>query len=291
VEKRVSAEFSASTMPRVGFVGLGSQGGPMAEMIGRAGFSLTVWARRPEVSARFAATGAAVASDLTDLGRRSDLVGICVVDDHDVAEVAAEVLGGIAPGGSLVVHSTVHPRTVRALAARAALQRVDVLDAPVIGGGGAASRRQLAVAVGGDPVVFKRCQPMLECFGDPIIHVGPIGAAQQAKLLYNLLFVVNAGLHDHIASLAVQLGLDRAAVGQLLDQLRQSEFARRIARREATPEALSHAVQILAKDVTHATALMHESDLDGSGLDTLGAAGLERLRRLAEAGCEPDRTS
>jgi 3-hydroxyisobutyrate dehydrogenase len=218
-------------------------------------------------------------------------VGICVVDDHDVDDVAAEVLAGIAPGGSIAVHSTVHPRTVRALAARAALQRVDVLDAPVMGGGAAASRRQLAVAVGGDPVVLERCRPMLECFGDPIIHVGPVGAGQQAKLLYNLLFVVNAGLHDHIASLAAQLGLDRAAVGQLLDQLRQSEFARRIARREATPEALSHAVRILAKDVTHATALLHESNLDSSGLDTLGAAELERLRRLAQARCEPDRTS
>jgi 3-hydroxyisobutyrate dehydrogenase-like beta-hydroxyacid dehydrogenase len=185
----------------------------------------------------------------------------------------------------------VHPRTVQGLAARAASQHVDVLDAPVMGGGAAASRRELAVAVGGDPVVLERCRPMLECFADPIIHVGPVGAGQQAKLLYNLLFVANAGLHDHIASLAAQLGLDRTAVGQLLDQLRHSQFARRLVLREATPQALAHAARILAKDVTHATALLHESDLDMSGLDTLAAVGLERLVRLAQAGREPDLTS
>jgi 3-hydroxyisobutyrate dehydrogenase len=278
-------------MERVGFVGLGSQGGPMAEMIRRAGFSLTVWARRPEVTASFAATGAAVAADLADLGRRSDLIAICVVDDHDVDEVAAEVLRGIAPGGTIVVHSTVHPRTVRTLAARAALDGVDVLDAPVMGGGAAASRRQLAVAVGGDPVVLERCRPTLECFGDPIIHVGPVGAGQQAKLLYNLLFVANAELHDQVASLGMELGLKRSALAQLLDQLRRSEFARRLVLREAPPQALAHAARILAKDVSHATALLHESNLDSSGLDVLGAAGLDRLRRLADAGWEPDRTS
>jgi len=87
----------------------------------------------------------------------------------------------------------------------------------------------------------------------------------------------------------VKLGLERAALGQLLDQLRQSQFARRLVVRETTPEALSHAVRILGKDVSHATGLLHESDLDSSALDTLAAAGLERLRRVAA--CEPDRTS
>jgi 3-hydroxyisobutyrate dehydrogenase-like beta-hydroxyacid dehydrogenase len=264
---------------QVGFVGLGRQGGPMADMIGRAGFPLTVWARRPGVTDPFVAAGAVRADDLVDLGRRSDLVGVCVVNDDDVNDVASALLPGLRPGAVVVVHSTVHPQTVRRLAAAAADHRIDVLDAPVMGGGAAALRRRLAVAVGGDPALLDRCRPVLEAFGDPVVHVGPAGAGQQAKLLYNLLFVVNAGLHDRIASLGSELGLDRRGLGELLDQLRRSEFARRLVRREATPEALAHASRILTKDVTHALAVLQEEGLAAGPLGPLAWDAIDCLRR------------
>src|SRR4051794_9793296 len=105
---------------RVGFVGLGSQGAPMARRIVAAGFAPTLWARRPESLAPFADIVAAVAESPAALGAASDLVCLCVVDDAGVEQVAGEVLAGMAAGGVIAVHSTVHPDTVRRLAKTAA---------------------------------------------------------------------------------------------------------------------------------------------------------------------------
>ncbi len=104
---------------RIGFIGLGSQGGPMARRIIEAGYRTTLWARRPETLAAFADTGATVAESPAALAAASDLVCVCVVGDADVVEVAdgvAGVLAGLASGGVLAIHSTVHPDTCRELA-------------------------------------------------------------------------------------------------------------------------------------------------------------------------------
>src|SRR5262249_5281786 len=121
-----------STTTRVGFVGLGSQGGPMARRIVDAGFPTTVWARRPDATAAFAGTGAAVARDLVALGAASDVLGVCVVADADVEQVLDGpdgALAGMAAGGIVVIHSTVHPDTCRRLQRRH--PALAILDAPV----------------------------------------------------------------------------------------------------------------------------------------------------------------
>ena len=99
---------------RVGFIGLGSQGAAMARRITDEGFPLTIWARRPASVEPFAGTDAVVASTPAELGAASDVVGICVVADADVEDVllrADGVLAGMAPGGVIAIHSTVHPDT------------------------------------------------------------------------------------------------------------------------------------------------------------------------------------
>src|SRR3954454_20195512 len=92
---------------RVGFVGLGSQGAPMAVMLERAGWPLTVWARRPASLEPLQETSAAVAGDLVELGRASDILGVCVVNDDGVDEVCDAALGDMAEGSVVIVHSTV----------------------------------------------------------------------------------------------------------------------------------------------------------------------------------------
>src|SRR5947208_12130114 len=104
---------------RVGFIGLGSQGGPMARRIAEEGHPLTLWARRPESLEGFADTGVQTAATPAELGAVSDLVGICVVDDAGVEDVLLRpdgVFAGMAPGGAVLIHSTVHPDTCRRLA-------------------------------------------------------------------------------------------------------------------------------------------------------------------------------
>jgi 3-hydroxyisobutyrate dehydrogenase-like beta-hydroxyacid dehydrogenase len=195
---------------RVGFIGLGSQGGPMARRIVDAGFSTTLWARRPDSLEPFADTAAKVAGSPAELAAASDLVCLCVVSDADVEQLAGGdngLLAGIADGSVIAVHSTVHPNTCRKLAAKAATQGVTVLDAPVSGGGPAAQEGRLLVMVGGDNAVVQRCRPVFETYANPIVHLGDLGSGQVAKLLNNLLFTANLGTAATTLALGQALGV------------------------------------------------------------------------------------
>ena len=176
---------------RVGFIGLGSQGTPMARRIVEAGHPLTIWARRPETVESFADTAATVARTPAELAANSDVVCLCVVSDADVESVVMRddgVLAGLAAGGVIAIHATVHPDTCRQMAARALDVGVDVVDAPVSGGGIAAAEGKLLVMVGGDDAVVDRVRPVFATYADPVLHLGPLGSGQMAKLLNNLLF-------------------------------------------------------------------------------------------------------
>ncbi len=128
---------------RVGFIGLGSQGGPMARRIVEAGYDLTLWARRPESLEPYADTAAKTAQTPADLAAASDLVCICVVADDDVRQVVSGengVLKGLQPGGGVIaIHSTVHPDTCRELAEQAR----------EVGGSRSSTRRSVAAVWGG----------------------------------------------------------------------------------------------------------------------------------------------
>src|SRR5580658_928306 len=108
---------------RVGWIGLGSQGGPMARRVAEAGFPLSIWARHPAAVEAFADTGATVAGSPAELGVASDIVGICVVADADVEAVLLGddgLLAGLVPGAVVMIHSTIHPDTCTRLAGAAA---------------------------------------------------------------------------------------------------------------------------------------------------------------------------
>src|SRR5205823_10350755 len=101
---------------RIGFVGLGSQGAPMARRIVDAGFPTRLWARRRETLEPFSDTAATAAGSLRDLGEASDVLCVCVVADADVDSVLRgddRALAGMTPGAVVIVHSTVHPDTCR----------------------------------------------------------------------------------------------------------------------------------------------------------------------------------
>lgn len=110
----------------------------MAQALIDAGHDTVLWARRPEALEPFANT-ARIASNPAELAELADVVGICVLNDDDVVEVALRpngLLAGITPGTSVLIHSTVHPTTCRQLGDRFSERGADVLDAPVSGGGG-----------------------------------------------------------------------------------------------------------------------------------------------------------
>ncbi|TDC85091.1 NAD(P)-dependent oxidoreductase [Actinomadura sp. 7K507] len=208
--------------PRVGFIGLGSQGGPMARRIIEAGFPATLWARRPETLAPYAGTAAATAGSPAELGTASDIACVCVVDDAGVEEVVAGPKGlldgdGMRPGGLIVIHSTVHPDTCVRLAERAAERGVALIDAPVSGGGPAAETGKLLVMVGGDAGAAERAKPVFAAYGDPVVHLGPLGAAQRAKLVNNVLFAAHLGVALQAFALAQSLDIDPAGMSTVLE--------------------------------------------------------------------------
>jgi 3-hydroxyisobutyrate dehydrogenase-like beta-hydroxyacid dehydrogenase len=211
---------------RVGFIGLGSQGGGMARRLVACGVPTTLWARRPEVLVDF--PGAAAAASPADLAARCDLVSVCVVDDAGVDDVLGRpdgVLAGMAPGGVVAVHATVHPATCERWAAAAAERDVTVLDAPVSGGGAVAEGGRLLVMVGGPTEVVERCRPVFETYGDPVVHTGPVGTGQLAKLVNNVLFTAHLALAHDAARLASGLGLDPQRLGEILQHGSGASYA------------------------------------------------------------------
>lgn len=206
---------------RVGFIGLGSQGGPMARAIVEAGVPTTLWARRAASLEPYADTAAKVAGTPAELAADCDIVCLCVVGDDDVRELCEGedgLLAAMKPGGVIVIHSTVHPNTCRELAEKAAAKQVSVLDAPVSGGGPAVEAKQLLVMVGGTEADLEKCRPVFETYADPIVHLGPLGAGQVSKILNNLLFSANLGTTMSLLELGEELGVDRTKMCEVLSR-------------------------------------------------------------------------
>lgn len=213
---------------RVGFIGLGSQGGPMARRIIDAGFPTTLWARRSVSLEPFANTPATVAESPAELAAVSDLVCLCVVSDADIEQLINGKQGLLArpkPGSVIAVHSTVHPNTCRELARRAGGVGVSVLDAPVSGGGQAAEQGRLLVMVGGDADAVERCRPVFETYADPVVHLGGLGCGQTTKLLNNLLFTANLGTAATALSLATSLGVSAERLAEVVSRSSGNSFA------------------------------------------------------------------
>jgi 3-hydroxyisobutyrate dehydrogenase-like beta-hydroxyacid dehydrogenase len=226
----------------------------MARRIIEGGYPMTLWARRPSSLEPFADTDAKVAGSPAELAAASDVVGICVVDDADVEEIVAGergVLAGLRAGGVIAVHSTVHPDTCRRLAERAAAQGVSLIDAPVSGGGTAASAGRLLVMVGGEADVVESCRPIFATYGDPVVHIGPVGAGQITKLLNNVLFTANLATATSLIGLGRALGVAPDRLAEVISHGSGSSYALgSVARSGGTLHSVAtHAGPLLRKDV------------------------------------------
>jgi len=201
---------------KVGFIGLGAMGRPMARHLHRAGHELAVWARRPEsigdLSARVCATPA-------ELGCCCDVVFSVITSSSDVESVAlgqAGLIDGMAPGAVLIDCSTIAPDMARHIAAKLAEKGIHFLDAPVSGGEQGAIDATLAIMAGGDAVVLERVRPLLECLGKRIVHVGPNGAGQVAKACNQMIMVAAIEAAAEAMHLANRAGVDCGKVRQAL---------------------------------------------------------------------------
>lgn len=270
------AEFSS--VMKVGFIGLGLQGAPMADQIRRAGFDLTVWARRPEVLDRHARHGVAVAGTVHELGAACDVVGLCVTGDADVIDLVENgLLYSMRPGSTVIVHSTVAPQTCQRLGEVAASAGIDVLDAPVSGGPDAAQAGRLSVMVGGHSNAYRRSLPIMDTYGDPVIYLGALGNGLRAKIINNLAFIANMAVSERALRIGQSLGIAQKDLENVLRQGSARSMALEVLDRTFTGHA-AHAAALFEKDLGLAESLTRNGDVECEDLLGLGQRLCERLR-------------
>lgn len=185
---------SEGNQMKVGFIGLGAMGLPMAHNIIKAGFGLCAYDIRPEPLRAIQSLGAAIAASSGQVAARSDVVITMLPDSQSVEEV---VLGqqGVAevsrPGLVLVEMSTTSIGTIQKINQILSKKGCHVLDAPVSGIPQSADTAQLSIMVGGDEQVMARCLPLLQSIGNKVIFTGPVGSARMAKFVNNMLVTLN----------------------------------------------------------------------------------------------------
>jgi len=204
---------------KLGFVGLGAMGRPMATRLLQAGHDVAVWARRPEAAAPLVAAGAVGCDSPAALARRADVVVTIVTYGSDVESVVFGPDGladGLAPGAVLVDMSTIAPGLARNLASRLAERGVHMLDAPVSGGAAGAEAGTLSIMAGGEAAVLERVRPVFDALGKTLVHVGGHGAGQVAKACNQMVMVAAIEAAAEAMRLAAAAGVDPEKVRQAL---------------------------------------------------------------------------
>lgn len=264
----------------VGFVGAGRMGAPMVRQLAAGGHAVRVVARSAAARARLTADGVDATAASTDVASASDVVVICVFTDDQVREVCLDggLLEALPRGSTVIVHTTGSPRTVEAIADRAAPRGVGVVDAPVSGGPHDIAAGQVTVFAGGAAATVSRVRPVLDCYGDPVLHVGPLGAGQRVKLINNALFAAHIGLLSDAVRLGTQLRIDEPT---LIDALTHGSAASRaltgVAGRGSVDMFAQAVGDFIGKDTDVVRAVAAELDGDLGSLD----AALSAVRRTA----------
>jgi 3-hydroxyisobutyrate dehydrogenase-like beta-hydroxyacid dehydrogenase len=204
---------------KLGFIGLGVMGRPMALNLMKHGHEMGVYARRAEAAKPLTDAGARRYQTPAELAAACDVVFTMVTASHDVEQVAlgdGGVIHGARRGSVLVDMETISPSVARSIAQALGAKGVDMLDAPVSGGPMGAEQATLSIMAGGKPGVFERVKPLFGCLGKTIIHMGDHGAGQSTKACNQLLLLVTAEGAAEALALAARCGLEPAKVREIL---------------------------------------------------------------------------
>ena len=271
---------------RVGFIGLGNMGKHMAINIAKAGFDLMVYDLRPEPMRELTALGAKAARSADEIGAHGEIIEVVVVDDRQVeAALLGEggALSAAKRGSIIVIHSTVHPRTVRKLAEQAAAKGVTLIDAEVSGGERGAIAKTLCYIVGGDKAAFERCRPIFATSGANIFHLGALGSGAITKLAHNLIVYVNMLAASEGMRLAEKAGVDLKSMEQVVHAgAGQSRVADHWSQQRKLKDSYTSGprglMELMHKDLRLALELGHDL-----GLSLPGAALTQQmLQRVLE---------
>ncbi len=202
---------------RVGFIGLGIMGMPMAKNLLKAGFEVVAYNRTPGRVREVEQEGAQAAASPAEVARQVEVTITMVTDSPDVRQVVLGpngVIEGVQPDGVVIDMSTISPKVTREVAARLRGRGAHMLDAPVSGGQRGAINRALAIMVGGEAAVLERCLPVFQALGQRIVHVGPNGAGQTVKLVNQILVAGTLNAVCEALVFAKRAGIDMEATLQ-----------------------------------------------------------------------------
>ena len=204
---------------KVGFIGLGVMGAPMAGHLATAGHTLSVFNRSYAKTERFVADhGGLAAQQISEAAQGCEVLALCVGNDDDVRQVVREALDHLAPGAVIVDHTTTSAKVARELAEHAQASGRHFVDAPVSGGQAGAEKGALTIMCGGDEAAFERVKPVISAYGKTIQRIGDSGAGQLAKMCNQICIAgVVQGLAEavHFAERAgVDSGLVHSAISK-----------------------------------------------------------------------------
>ena len=204
---------------RLGFIGLGTMGRPMATHLLDHKYELGVYGRRPEAVGPLVERGAVHFASVLDLAAECDVLFTMVTGTRDVEQLLVGDNGavhGLRQGGLVIDMSTIDPTVTRTIALHLEDKGVDMLDAPVSGGPQGARDASLSIMVGGSKEVLDRANPLLKCLGTTILHMGESGAGQATKACHQLLMLVTAQGVAEALTLAARCGVDVKLVQQAM---------------------------------------------------------------------------
>jgi 3-hydroxyisobutyrate dehydrogenase-like beta-hydroxyacid dehydrogenase len=261
---------------RVGFIGLGNQGKPIAAHLAPAGFETVVYDLDPEPIAELVEGGARAAATPREVGENVDVVGICVPEDKHVVSVALGdegLLSGMRPGSVVLIHSTILPETIQQIASAGEALGIEVMDACVTGGEIRAQARQLTYLVGGSEAALEKVRPYLEATTEvPPIHAGPLGSGAKLKLCINLITYIQwAAAHESMV-LARAIGLPQDVLeaagrsnGQMTDMMVTFLAVHKAPESTRTSDSfqdmMRRNMKIAEKDLAWALQLARESEV------------------------------
>ncbi|MBV1879070.1 MAG: NAD(P)-dependent oxidoreductase [Pseudomonadales bacterium] len=257
---------------RIGFIGLGTQGKPLALNIAAADFELTVFDIRQQPLTELANAGAQVAATPSELATNAEIIIICVLDDEQLEAVVLGPEGifkSINAGTIVAIHSTVNPATIDNISDQAKALDVSILDAPVSGGDAGAKRKAMSYMVGGDLQALEKCRPVFEASGNKITHTGDAGTGIRAKLAHQLIICINI----LAAAEGMDFGVKAGVAPEVLEKIVSEGAAQsRMADHWSKLNLGQHSQEVFYKDLQ--VCLKYAHDL---GISLPGAALTQQL--------------
>lgn len=272
---------------KIGFVGLGSMGAPIARRLARTGHAVIGCDIAPAMLAAFDEPGTTGEADPIALAGLVDVLGVCVRTDAQLQDLLGDgrLFQALGAGKLCILNSTVSPALARDLGVLATSHGVDFVDVGVSGGAALALEGKLSLFVGGQDAAVERARPFLDAIG-VVAHLGPVGRGQEGKLINNLLSIANSAMSALAIELGEHLNFDREQLRQALLVGSARSFALDVLpgmfdwQGEREAPYLPWLRALLEKDVVHGAALARPDDHRAQPLATAAHAVLDHIDRL-----------